>query len=91
MPVRWSPEAAEDFARLVQHIRQESPSAAQRVAKIIYEKIGALEHFPNRGRPGRVEDTRELPLPPLPFVVIYRLVEQAVEIARILHGAQRWP
>ncbi|MBZ5505312.1 MAG: type II toxin-antitoxin system RelE/ParE family toxin [Acidobacteriia bacterium] len=40
--------------------------------------------FPNRGRPGRVE----LPLSPLPFVVVYRVREDAVEIARLLHGAQ---
>jgi plasmid stabilization system protein ParE len=38
-----------------------------------------------------MEGTRELPLPPLPFVVVYRLRGEAVEIARVLHGAQRWP
>ena len=57
----------------------------------IYERVGALESFPHRGRAGRVEDLRELPLPPLPFVVVYRVLGDAVEIARVLHGAQRWP
>jgi plasmid stabilization system protein ParE len=43
------------------------------------------------GRPGRVAGTRELALAPLPFIVVYRVREYRVEIARILHGAQRWP
>jgi len=91
MQVRWSPEAADDFARIVEYIRQENPSAAHRVANRIYEGVAALESFPNRGRPGRVEGTRELPLSPLPWIVVYRVFKEAVEIARVLHGAQRWP
>lgn len=91
MQLRWSPEAADDLARIVRHIRQDNPSAADRIAILIYQRVATLETFPNLGRPGRVEGTRELPLPPLPFVVVYRLRGEAVEIARVLHGAQRWP
>jgi plasmid stabilization system protein ParE len=31
--------------------------------------------------------------PPLPFIVIYRVLERAdaVEIVNVIHGAQRWP
>lgn len=43
------------------------------------------------GRPGREPNTRELVFAPLPYVVIYRIEDQAVEIMRVLHGAQRWP
>jgi plasmid stabilization system protein ParE len=28
---------------------------------------------------------------PLPFVVVYRVKQEIVEIARVLHGAQQWP
>jgi plasmid stabilization system protein ParE len=38
-----------------------------------------------------VEGTRDLPIPSLPFVVVYRVLEHAVEIANVIHGAQRWP
>jgi len=27
----------------------------------------------------------------LPYVAIYRLKGEVIEIARVLHGAQRWP
>lgn len=91
MQIRWSPAAAQDLCGIFEYIRQENPTAAQRIAKTIYEGAGSLESFPYLGRAGRIEGTRELPLPSLPFVVVYRVLEHFVEIARVIHGAQRWP
>jgi toxin ParE1/3/4 len=91
MEIRWSPEAADDLERIVDRIEQENPAAAQRVAEIIYERCGALAEFPNRGRMGRIGGTRELVFAPLPYIVVYRVRGEAVEIARIYHSAQDWP
>lgn len=91
MEIRWSPEAAADFTAVIQYIRQDNSSAAFRVARSIYDAVAQLNTFPNRGRPGRINGTRELPLPRLPFVVVYRVRENTVEIVRLLHGAQQWP
>jgi len=91
MQLRWSPAAAEDLFRIIDFIRQENAPAAQRIAKTIYESAGSLKSFPNKGRKGRVEGTRELPLPPLPFVVVYRIRKDIVEIANVIHGTQKWP
>ena len=91
MAIRWSSEAADDLQRH-RYIRRDNPIAARRVATEIYERaVASLNAFPYSGRPGRVQGTRELPLPPLPFVVVYRVRDDAVEIANILHGAQKWP
>jgi plasmid stabilization system protein ParE len=54
MTVRWSPEAAADFAAIVEYIRKQNPSAAERVAHQIYEGVAALASFPNQGRSGRI-------------------------------------
>jgi toxin ParE1/3/4 len=91
MQIRWSTAASQDLFRIIEYIRRENASAAQRVAKTIYENIGSLSSFPLRGRTGRVQGTRELPVPSLPFLVIYRVTQGAVEIAGVIHGAQRWP
>jgi toxin ParE1/3/4 len=91
MLIRWSPEAYEDLAAIGRRIRQDDPAAALRTVTTIYNSAAALKKFPNRGRKGRVEGTRELPLPPLPFIVVYRVLSEAVEITNIIHGAQRWP
>jgi toxin ParE1/3/4 len=64
---------------------------ARRIVQTIYETAGSLESFPRMGRVGRVAGTREMPLPSLPFVVVYRVRESSVEIVRVIHGAQRWP
>jgi toxin ParE1/3/4 len=58
MEIRWSPAAAEDLFRIIEYVRQENPSAAQRIAKTIYESTDSLKSFPYRGRAGRVEGTR---------------------------------
>jgi plasmid stabilization system protein ParE len=42
----------------------------------------------HRGRAGREEGTRELLFPPLPYVAVYRVKEESIEILRIYHGAQ---
>lgn len=93
MQIRWSPEAAGDFEQIVGYILKDNPVAARRVAQSIYERAGMLAHFPNLGGRGRVHGTRELSTTPLPFIIVYRVLEQAdaVEIVNITHGAQRWP
>ena len=91
MIVRWSPEAADDFAAIVEYIRKQNPTAAQGVANKIYDGAASLALFPRQARPGRADGTRELVLSPLPYIVVYRVHEEFVEIARVLHGSQRWP
>ena len=91
MKICWSPEAAADFRAIVEYIHKQNLPAAERVAHAIYDGVDLLASFPKRGRPGRIKNTRELVLSPLPFIVVYRVKRSAVEIARVLHGAQRWP
>jgi len=92
MRVRWTPAAAQDLTRICDYIEEHtSAAAARRVALTIYEGVNSLARFPHLGHPGRKPETRELIFPGLPFLAIYRLRGEAVEINRILHGAQRWP
>lgn len=91
MKIRWSPDAADDLVHIVHHIRQDNASAALRIVKTIRQEIARLKSFPRLGRPGRTKGTRELVLAPLPFIAVYRVKEEFIEIARVLHGAQRWP
>src|ERR1017187_5768573 len=77
MQIRWSPDAAADLESIMTYICRDNQSVAQRVGQEIYERLSALGDFPYSGRLGRVEGTRELPLPPLPYIVIYRVLERA--------------
>jgi plasmid stabilization system protein ParE len=57
----------------------------------LYETIRSLKTSPQRGRPGRVEGTRELVFSPLPYVAVYRTTNHDIEVLRIYHGAQDRP
>jgi plasmid stabilization system protein ParE len=54
MKIEWSPEAAADFAGIVAYIREQNPSAADRVAHTMYDSAASLESFPNRESAARI-------------------------------------
>jgi addiction module RelE/StbE family toxin len=93
MQVRWSPAAADDLEEIFDYIRLDRPNAAERVVRRIFDRALSLRPHPYQGRPGRVSGTRELSLPPLPFILVYRVADHAdaVEIVNVIHGAERWP
>ena len=91
MRLRWTTPAANDLYNIVRHIQQDNPDAAADVASALYEGCASLRKFPYRGRKGRIEGTRELVFPGLPYIVVYQIRDQTVEVARIYHGAQDWP
>ena len=53
----------------------------------LYQAIRSLKAWPNRGRPGE-DSTRDLLFLPLPYVAIYRVKGQGIEVLRIYHTAQ---
>ena len=89
--VLWTSNAANDLAAIVGRIRKENPASAQRVAKTIYTAIAELRQFPNRGRKGLAPDTRELVFPPWPYIAVYEVIDNSVNVLRIRHASQDWP
>ena len=84
--------AAGDLERICERIERDNPAAARRVAKSIYDGCASLRDFPYLGRPSsRLTGRRELVFRPLPYIVVYQVTEQAIEISRIFHAAQDWP
>ena len=88
MIIRWSPEAADDLEQIGAFIAGDKPLAAQDTVDRIYARISELATFPNRGRIGFAPESRELPLTPLPYIAVYRVRRDAIEISRIWHGRQ---
>ncbi len=91
MRLRWTQEAIHDLTAIRDHIAQDRPEAARKVASRILEAVDHLEQFPESGRPGRVPGTRELVVTGTPYQVPYRIEGDFIELLRVLHGAQRWP
>jgi addiction module RelE/StbE family toxin len=91
MRLRWTTPAANDLYKIVRRIQKDNPIAAAKVAKTLYDGCVSLTNLPRRGRQGRIPGTRELILPGLPYIVVYKIQDEAVELVRIYHGAQDWP
>jgi len=92
MELRWSLPAAEDLEYICERIERDNPEAARRVARTIYDGCTRLKDFPNLGRASRrMVGRREMTFPRLPYIVVYQVKPNAIEISRIFHGAQSWP
>jgi len=92
MQLRWTDSAVHDFTHLCDYIQEHGgPDRARRVALSIHRQLDQLAHFPGTGRTGRKLDTRELVFNGVPYLAVYRIHKDSVEILRILHRAQMWP
>jgi toxin ParE1/3/4 len=88
MRLRWTPATADDLESIQDYLAQHLPTFAQSTILEIYQTALTLRATPYRGRIGREEGTRELVLPRLPYIVVYRVKENDIEILHIYHGAQ---
>ncbi len=90
MRIRWTVPAADDLENIKNYLVEHYPHFAEPTVRTIYQRVRSLKTSPNRGRPGHRSGTRELPLSPLPYVVVYSVKMDAVEILHVHHGAQDW-
>ncbi|HJU11152.1 MAG TPA: type II toxin-antitoxin system RelE/ParE family toxin [Candidatus Binataceae bacterium] len=88
MRIRWTRAAAADLERINNYLRDKYPHYRAPTITRIYEAARSLKDLSHRGRPGREEGTRELLFPPLPYILVYRVTEQAIEVLRIYHPAE---
>ncbi|MGE4557623.1 MAG: type II toxin-antitoxin system RelE/ParE family toxin [Desulfovibrionaceae bacterium] len=88
---RWSKPALNDLRAQLALIQRENPEAARCVAAQIKNAVESLDSFPQLGRDGAVQGTKELVVPRIPFVCVYRERDGQVEILRLLHERMQWP
>jgi addiction module RelE/StbE family toxin len=91
MRLEWSSLAQTDRDAIFDYIETDSPQAAIAVDNRIQVQVESLAEFPESGRPGRVEGTRELVIHRTFYIAAYRIAGDTVRILRVLHGAQQWP
>jgi toxin ParE1/3/4 len=88
MRIRWTPAAIADLQHINDYLKEQHPQYRDQTVRKIYAAIQSLKEWPNRGRAGGEEGTRELSFPPLPYVAVYRVKDQNIEVLRVWHGAQ---
>jgi toxin ParE1/3/4 len=84
--IEWTDEAVGNLEAIIAYISAFNPPAAQRLAERLIAVADSLAEFPERGR--QVGDGRREMTVVWPYVVRYRIAEDAVYILRIRHGAR---
>ena len=88
MHILWTPAAAADLQSISDYLQEHHPHYRQATLRKLYQSILSLKEWPSRGRAGTEEGTRELVFPPMPYIAVYRVRSQSIEVLRVYHGAQ---
>jgi toxin ParE1/3/4 len=91
MRLRWTPAAAADLEHISEYLKDRHPHYRQPTMRKLYQAIYSLTDSPQHGRLGREDETRELFFPPLPYVAVYRIRDQSIEVLRVDHSSQNRP
>jgi toxin ParE1/3/4 len=92
MILRYSAKARVQLLAIHDHISKEAgPEAAARVGASIREAGEILRLFPNAGRPGHVDGTREWVVRQRPYIIVYEVSPQGREeviVIGVFHSRQ---
>jgi len=91
MQVIFSSRANADLVSVAKHIAIDNQKVAIELTdNIIHKLLTQLSSHPNSGKPGRVEDTRELVVH-RSYVAAYRVTVDRIEILTVRHSSRLWP
>jgi len=91
MSVILLPAAQEDLRSIYAYYADRNPASVDRVVGTILKAANGLAQFPLIGRQGVVPGTRERIVTRYPYRIVYHVVDDAVEVLRIIHTARQWP
>jgi addiction module RelE/StbE family toxin len=91
MEIIWRSAALNNLEAIREFIAHDNTEAAIRMRASIRTAVSRLANYPDLGRAGRVEGTRELAIPHTPYLIAYRVIEDQVRILAIMHTSQQWP
>ncbi len=89
--VRFTATALRNLSAIGEYIARDDSESAVSVVGRVYDAARELARHPGKGRPGRIAGTRELLIPGLPYIVVYREKDAEAQVLRVLHSARLWP
>ncbi len=89
MLIEWTEGAQKNLEAILEYVQscEEDVLLAQSVVRRILAAVERLTTFPLAAREGRCENTRELVVRDLPYIVVYR-VGKTVQILRVIHTSR---
>ena len=91
MKIRFALTALDDLVRIRDYlVEYRGEAQAVKVGARIRASIDLLIQFPYAGHMGEVPGTRVRKVTGQPYVMIYRVTEEAVEVIHVYHERQNW-
>jgi addiction module RelE/StbE family toxin len=87
----WTELALVHLRAVYNYIAADNARAAASTLEKIISVAEHLSRHPSLGHVGRLENTRELIIPNIPYIVVYRLQPKTLEILAVFHAARKWP
>ena len=88
MKLRWTRLALADFEQAHDHIARENPEAARQIAQRILDATEVLVEHPRIRRDGKDEDSREWHVDKTPYLLVYSINDDVIELWRVWHESQ---
>jgi addiction module RelE/StbE family toxin len=86
----WSPQAIEDRKQIYAFIAEHDRRAADKMDELFSKQAGLLLSFPEMGKLGRMDETRELVVHKH-YVLVYACTGDTVDILTVLHTSRQYP
>lgn len=91
MRVVWLRLAVLDLHHVCADVKPHNPVVSETTGALIEVSVTSLARFPELSRIGAAPGTRELLIPGRPYLVVYRLQDESVQVLRVMHDTQKWP
>lgn len=89
--LRYTKKAAEELADILDYIAAHSLQGEQSVKRRLRDMIDLLLQYPTAGQLTTKERLRRLVVAPYPYLIFYRITDEAIVIHGIRHAARRPP
>lgn len=90
LQIVWTQTARERLVEITTYISQHDADAAERLWRRLADATAPLSDHPYLYRQEREPGTRELVVHPN-YIIVYRVLADAVEVVTILHARRRYP
>ena len=90
LKIEWTAKAAVQFKKNQRYYHHSDRQIARLLAMRVNSALHRLLVLPNRGRKGLYPGTRECVVQRSPYVIVYRVTDDALQVIHIWHGRQDW-
>ena len=91
MQVNWTKSALRDLEIEANYLNKINPSIESNFLEHVESSVALIKKYPELGRIGRVNQTRELTLKKFQHILIYLVKASCIDIIRLLHTSRKWP